>query len=259
MISARRRQGLLSRIRSKGVGCIRFDAFTLLASQAIQKLQCFRFFVSISQLQSASGYRRVKEYSYIIRRAQITADTGMTLAPSTLFYLFAHRCVPPSRFIAEGTRIPCSGVKVQTDKLANLLLVSSFWGLREQGLIGLTVDAKKKSIFDGVHVQVTQLKQGSRPGLERLMVENLTPGDSGDIAEVICRAFEESDDNPWKDVVEHAIDGDVDCTRVTALEPQFETLMSSWESFRSNELTLYEGLCKACAKAVRSCKEIFYA
>jgi hypothetical protein len=189
---------------------------------------------------------------------EMTDTTVPTLPPSALFRLFADRCVAPAR-LAGGTRVPCSEVRVQTDKLASLLLASAFWNLREQRLIDLSIATKKRWMFETTHVEAVRLKEASLTGLDGLLLENFGAGESDDTCEIVCRAFSENDENPWRDVVKGALPQPLGCEQVAVLEPQFEKVSSSWERFASEEPDLHNGLLKRCAKAIRCCKGAIYA
>jgi hypothetical protein len=214
--------------------------------------------------------------------------TALTSGPSTLIYLFADHFVDPvtASWLRKCTPVPCKDAQVQTDKLACLLLASAVWALREDGLIGLAVVNKKKWLFDRVQVDVVQLKQADRSGLEGVLAGSLVL-EREDLDDMICRAFAESIVDPWDDVVKEAVKDAIACGYIEAvrapddvaqsgpdrdqrglrpicheirnLESKFENLTSTWERFRSSEPDLYEQLLHHCGNALISCREKYFA
>ena len=222
-------------------------------------------------------------------RAEKIDMTAGNAGPSTLIYLFADKFmdrVVTASWLRKSTQVPCKDAHVQTDKLACLLLASSFWALREDGMIALALVKKKRWMFDRLHVEAIRLKQTDCSGLEGLLAGSVLL-ESQDVDDVICRAFAESLVDPWADVVQEAVkdaivSGYVEerpaadvgvqadseqsprglrpkCDEIRNLEDKCENLMSSWQRFRSREQDLYEQLLHRCGNALLSCREKYFA
>lgn len=182
--------------------------------------------------------------------------TTVPLSPTSLIYLFADRLVPSSGFLGQGSPSPCGGVRVKTAALADLLVASAFWSLRTQGVIDLSLAVHRRLTFSSTHVEIDLLNLAPRPGLEGILVRNMSAAGRDEVGHVICRALPYSE-NPWREVVEEVDLPDIDCNDLADFERGFETVSSSWTEFRLHEPDLYEGLTHRCAKALRSCAEIY--
>ena len=59
---------------------------------------------------------------------------------ASVFLLFADRLVPKKKAWIRGAQVPGKKTKVQMGRVARLLVVSSLWSMREQGVLTLTLD-----------------------------------------------------------------------------------------------------------------------
>jgi hypothetical protein len=174
------------------------------------------------------------------------------LASSSLLFVFADRYVPAPH-IGEGTRLPCSGVRVQTDKVTTLLVAFAFWTLREEGSIRLSLMNKKKWIFGRIHVHVDELGRATRPGIEGVLTDRIARPHH-DLADIVCSAFGENED-PYHDVLSAARTPDITCDEIEPLEERFQDLSMAWDHFRRGEPDLHGRLMHECTRGIYSCLE----
>jgi hypothetical protein len=203
-----------------------------------------------------------------------------------IFYLFADRIVPKHPMLVEGTSIPCTEVRVQKGALAVRLLSSAFWSLRQQGVIQIEVAESRaaRRMLRRPDVRVAPLKRAERPGLEGTVLASLE--DRETVHDVVCRWSELGSTDPWHDVIAEVVREAVasglireveaaggvltkllgdsvglepDCDRITALEPRFRQLDSSWVEFQGREKALHDGLTGQCKRSLVACTERWYA
>jgi hypothetical protein len=104
-----------------------------------------------------------------------------TLPPSAslLLYFHAERVLPATR---SGTRLPLSGVRVDTNRLACALLAVAIWHLREAGLVRLEPVQERHRLTSrtSLHVmRVPAAPERRHDGIEGGILDLLTPSSLG--------------------------------------------------------------------------------
>jgi hypothetical protein len=176
------------------------------------------------------------------------------VASSSLMLVFADRYVPAPH-IGEGTRLPCTGVRVQTDKVTTLLVAFAFWTLREEGSITLSLENKKRLFFGRIHVHVDELERPTRPGIEGALTDHIARPHH-DLAGIVCAAFGDNED-PYHDVLSAARTPAIPCGELEPFEQRFQQLSLAWDHFRRGEPELHGRLMHECTRGIQSCLEVY--
>lgn len=209
-----------------------------------------------------------------------------TQAPSAdmLLYFFSDKLVPPAKLLtgkhAAAGKVPCRDVKVNVQQRAILLFAAAFWSLEEQGLIRLEVIHKKSlGLFSSTRVQVTQVQQAQRPGLEGAILRSLGRRGEDTASDVIVRWFGKDVPNPYTDVIYASLKDAIvygyikagnsqpgqageslmglhqfqpNCAQIASLETSVEEVVNRFKDFQASRPELYEALMKQCKSGIET-------
>ncbi len=214
-----------------------------------------------------------------------TAQTGVGTAEvtaSSLAFPFAERFVPADRAFTAGTQLPCTGAKMQSKPLADLLVAIALWDLRERGLAGLEMAEHRGLIRRTQKLSVRRLgpplgTAGIEDGLLAAVTDD--PKRNNAVFDIVWRWLGRDSNEPYKQVIQavvqalsgagyyQAVDAergrvtgailgntklDPVCERITGLRPQFEALAERWSAFQRREPELYTQLLKSVSEGISS-------
>lgn len=208
--------------------------------------------------------------------------SGPPLSTGTLCYLFGDRVAKPAgRF--GGTVVPHAGVKVSQADLAALVLAVSFWGLREQGVLRLTLTVRRRFGFvvrRRIELVATP-EVTERSGYDDLILGQVAQGRTSVYA-VVRGWFRRDVNDPEgtvlavaeREMVTHGLAREVDAERGavggfllgrTRVEPDldrieqlwrtFEQTLAGWQRFQRDEPELAALLVKRCHQGIVSRRE----
>lgn len=212
-----------------------------------------------------------------------------TQAPSSdmLLYLFSDKLVPPANLltgsVSAAGKVPCRDVKVNVQQRAILLFAAAFWSLEEQGLVRLEVVHKKSfGLFPSTRVQVTQVQQAQRPGLEGAILRSLSWRGEDSASGVIVRWFDQDVSSPYTDVIDASLNDVIaygyitagssqpgqpserlmglhqlqpNCAQIASLETMAEEVVAGFKDFQARRPELYEALVKQCKSGIETRRE----
>lgn len=193
-------------------------------------------------------------------------------------YLFADKFAPKDKAMTAGIEVPCKDFKVQRKPLAGLVFAAAFFGLREQGLLGLEVVQKKILFVKTAQVVAKRLRDEARSGLEGAVMA-LVDSQGDRVKSIVYKWFGRDTFDPWHRVVsasaEEAVErgfikavdterGKVaglvlgktrlepDCSAISGLESAANDFVTKWQSFQSSEPDLYKELLEECSTGIGS-------
>jgi hypothetical protein len=164
---------------------------------------------------------------------------------------------------------------VNGTRLVQTLFASSFWSLRQQGLLTLDVVEKKRLFIKSREVEVRPAGTGQASGLEGELLETLRGMGSGSADQVVYRWYRKDHANAYAYVIQRVIQeaatqglldsdqmsglaglgngpkGTLDTNRVDALGPSLAETLQRWQSFQTAEPDLYATLMAQCEGAFK--------
>lgn len=203
-------------------------------------------------------------------------------SPALLLYLFADKLMPKDKALTQGFEVPCRGVKVQMNPLAEHLLAWSFWNLWERRLISLEIVRGKVLFVKTTKVTARRTGTGATSGLEGALLNHVDSDSDTKIRDVIYRWYGTDSSNPHWDVVnavtQEALSAgcmrSVDtergavtgfllgktklepvCENIAPLEGAFNDAASRWQNFQTTEVELQKELVDACRDGIKSRRE----
>lgn len=206
----------------------------------------------------------------------LSTEPGPT--PPLLLYFYADKIISTGNITDWRTVIPCKDVKVKGLDLATLLFASSFWHLREQGLLQLEVLATKRLlVVRDTIVRVRLLEAGERSGLEGAIVSLLSAEQEMAVIDLIVRWIGKTVPRPDELVVQGVQEEAValgymdevdaergraagklmgktrrepNCHMIATLEHDAEVAIARIEQFKTAEPNVYGALSADCKRGI---------
>jgi hypothetical protein len=212
------------------------------------------------------------------------AQTDTGASPTVLLYLFADRLLLGADH-RKGAPVPGREAHVPTVNLTRMLLASAFWSLREQSVVRLDLVQTTRLLFlKGQEVRVTPVREAPPlRGVEGSLAVLLGGPRPESVNGLVRRWFGRNRANAQGHVIHQVVreaaanglidsdemgsvglgfaklkglglgpKGQVDQTKVAALEPAFADAQSRWATFARNEPELYGALLGECERAIES-------
>lgn len=214
---------------------------------------------------------------------QATAEEPLPVSPSGVVYLYGDHFVGGG-FLKGRIELPCRGVKVKKDELAEVAATAAFIGLAQGGYARLYIDQRRGTLSIRKHkaVFLQPLERASTPpsGFEGMILQSLIDRQGlNNAVDILKRLVPESED-PWTQVIWRVSEGlleqgyfveeergrvakfvlgrklQPDCQRIAALRGQVEPVRKMMESFRIANSEIYAQLMKDVRTAIRARKKV---
>jgi len=239
---------------------------------------------------SHCGYQNKPENRFSIKCGnplpevvQAPAEEPLPVSPSGVVYLYGDHFVRGG-FLRGRMELPCRGVKVKKDELAEVAATAAFIGLAQGGYAKLYIDQRRGTLSLRKHkaVFLQPLGRGATlpHGFEGRILQSLSDRQGvNNAVDILKRLVPESED-PWAGVIWRVSEGLLeqgyfmegergrvakfvlgrkllpDCQRIAALQGQVEPVRNMIESFRIAKPRIYAQLMKDVRVAIQARKRV---
>jgi len=236
------------------------------------------------------GHRNKPENRFCVKcggplpeEAQATAGEALPVSPSGVVYLYGDHFVKGG-FLRGRIELPCRGVKVKKDEVAETAAAAAFIGFAQGGHARLYIDKRKGTLglrkHKAVFLQPLQRAGAPPSGFEGMILQLLSDRQGlNNAVDILKRLVPESED-PWAGVIWRVKEGLLeqgyfvegergkvtkfflgrnllpDCQRIATLQGQVEPVRGMIESFRIANPGIYAQLMKDVRAAIQARKRV---
>jgi|GEM_PF-1649791 len=214
---------------------------------------------------------------------QVTGEGALPVSPSGVVYLYGDHFVGGG-FLKGRIELPCRGVKVKKDELAEMAAATAFIGLAQGGYARLYIDQRRGTLGLRKHkaVFLQPLGRGATlpHGFEGRILGLLSDRQGLNNAVDILKGLVPESEDPWAEVIWRVREGlleqgyfveagrgrvakfvlgrklQPDCQRIAALQGQVEPVRNMIESFRIANQGIYAQLMKDVRAAIQARKRV---
>ena len=238
------------------------------------------------------GYHNKPENRFCVKcgnplpeRSQAPAQQceALPVSPSGVVYLYGDHFVKGG-FLRGRIELPCRGVKVKKDELAETAAAAAFIGLAQGGHARLYIDKRQGTLglrkHKAVFLQPLQRAGAPPSGFEGRILQSLSDRQGlNNAVDILKRLVPESED-PWAGVIWRVKEGLLeqgyfvegergkvtkffrgrkllpDCQRIATLQGQVEPVRGMIESFRIANPGIYAQLMKDVRAAIEAQRRV---
>ena len=210
-------------------------------------------------------------------------EQALPVSPSGVVYLYGDHFVGGG-FLGGRIELPCRGVKVKKDELAEVAATAAFIGLAQEGYARLHIDQRRGTLglrkHKAVFLHPLEGVGTPRSGFEGRILGLLSDRQGlNNVVDILKRLVSESED-PWAEVIWRVSEGLLeqgyfveaergrvaefvlgskvlpDCQRIAALQGQVEPVRNMIVSFRIANPRIYAQLMKDVRVAIQARKSV---